>query len=189
MLFRSYPELEFCTDNGAMIALAGCLRLQSGTPSKPAGSFAVQPRWPLMEMSSLALCIELHIQQSIGGSIILLLVDQSPGRTHRGGGGDKSSKRQARSDGLFFCPGIVRCKAKKKPAQGGLKSISWRRWRRQIPLCQINCCFAAIYLCRFVTGIPVALLRYCPKCSFPTLSLRLHRKRHLPGHSCRCDVS
>lgn len=48
-----YPELEFCTDNGAMIALAGCLRLQSGSPSKPAGSFAVQPRWPLMEMSAL----------------------------------------------------------------------------------------------------------------------------------------
>jgi len=45
-----YPELEFCTDNGAMIALAGCLRLQSGTPSKPAGSFAVQPRWPLSEL-------------------------------------------------------------------------------------------------------------------------------------------
>lgn len=45
-----YPELEFCTDNGAMIALAGCLRLQSGTPSKPAGEFAVQPRWPLMQV-------------------------------------------------------------------------------------------------------------------------------------------
>jgi N6-L-threonylcarbamoyladenine synthase len=43
-----YPELEFCTDNGAMIALAGCLRLQSGTPSKAAGEFSVQPRWPLM---------------------------------------------------------------------------------------------------------------------------------------------
>ncbi len=43
-----YPELEFCTDNGAMIALAGCLRLLSGTPAKPAGAFAVQPRWPLM---------------------------------------------------------------------------------------------------------------------------------------------
>ena len=42
-----YPELEFCTDNGAMIALAGALRLQSGTPTKPAGAFAVRPRWPL----------------------------------------------------------------------------------------------------------------------------------------------
>ena len=49
-----YPELEFCTDNGAMIALAGCLRLQAGTPAKPAGSFSVQPRWPLMEMSDRA---------------------------------------------------------------------------------------------------------------------------------------
>lgn len=47
-----YPELGFCTDNGAMIALAGCLRLQTGTPAKPAGRFAVQPRWPLMEMST-----------------------------------------------------------------------------------------------------------------------------------------
>ncbi|MDE1546186.1 tRNA (adenosine(37)-N6)-threonylcarbamoyltransferase complex transferase subunit TsaD [Dechloromonas agitata] len=46
-----YPELEFCTDNGAMIALAGCLRLQAGTPAKEAGAFAVLPRWPLMEMS------------------------------------------------------------------------------------------------------------------------------------------
>ncbi len=47
-----YPELEFCTDNGAMIALAGCLRLQAGSPSKPAGAFAVQPRWPLMDIAS-----------------------------------------------------------------------------------------------------------------------------------------
>ncbi|MCE1241548.1 MAG: tRNA (adenosine(37)-N6)-threonylcarbamoyltransferase complex transferase subunit TsaD [Azonexaceae bacterium] len=45
-----YPELEFCTDNGAMIALAGCLRLQAGAEAKPAGSFAVQPRWPLAEL-------------------------------------------------------------------------------------------------------------------------------------------
>lgn len=45
-----YPELEFCTDNGAMIALAGCLRLQAGTPAKTAGAFAVQPRWPLSEL-------------------------------------------------------------------------------------------------------------------------------------------
>ena len=47
-----YPELEFCTDNGAMIALAGCLRLQAGTPGKQAGGFAVQPRWPLMDISA-----------------------------------------------------------------------------------------------------------------------------------------
>ena len=47
-----YPELEFCTDNGAMIALAGCLRLQAGSPAKPAGEFAVQPRWPLMDMAT-----------------------------------------------------------------------------------------------------------------------------------------
>jgi N6-L-threonylcarbamoyladenine synthase len=47
-----YPELEFCTDNGAMIALAGCLRLQAGTPAKQAGDFSVQPRWPLMDMAT-----------------------------------------------------------------------------------------------------------------------------------------
>jgi len=47
-----YPELEFCTDNGAMIALAGCLRLQAGTPAKTAGDFAVEPRWPLMAASA-----------------------------------------------------------------------------------------------------------------------------------------
>ncbi|MEF8734717.1 MAG: tRNA (adenosine(37)-N6)-threonylcarbamoyltransferase complex transferase subunit TsaD [Candidatus Accumulibacter meliphilus] len=45
-----YPELEFCTDNGAMIALAGALRLQSAnsdTAGKVGGAFAVRPRWPL----------------------------------------------------------------------------------------------------------------------------------------------
>jgi N6-L-threonylcarbamoyladenine synthase len=45
-----YPELEFCTDNGAMIALAGAMRLAAGTPAKAAGSFAVRPRWPLAEI-------------------------------------------------------------------------------------------------------------------------------------------
>ena len=46
-----YPELEFCTDNGAMIALAGALRFQSGVSIKPAGAFAVRPRWPLAELT------------------------------------------------------------------------------------------------------------------------------------------
>ena len=46
-----YPELEFCTDNGAMIALAGALRFRAGKSIKPAGAFAVRPRWPLAELS------------------------------------------------------------------------------------------------------------------------------------------
>lgn len=44
-----YPKLEFCTDNGAMIALAGALRFEAGASIKPAGAFAVRPRWPLAE--------------------------------------------------------------------------------------------------------------------------------------------
>ena len=47
-----YPEFEFCTDNGAMIALAGALRLQAGVSLKPAGAFAVRPRWPLAELTN-----------------------------------------------------------------------------------------------------------------------------------------
>jgi N6-L-threonylcarbamoyladenine synthase len=44
-----YPEFEFCTDNGAMIALAGALRFAAGVSQKPAGAFAVRPRWPLSD--------------------------------------------------------------------------------------------------------------------------------------------
>ncbi len=40
-----YPKLEFCTDNGAMIALAGALRLQAGALGSMA--FGVKPRWDL----------------------------------------------------------------------------------------------------------------------------------------------
>ena len=43
-----FPRLEFCTDNGAMIALAGALRLQVGQ-SDQAG-IQPRPRWPLTEL-------------------------------------------------------------------------------------------------------------------------------------------
>lgn len=42
-----YPEWEFCTDNGAMIALAAALQIQAGACGTTARTFAVQPRWPL----------------------------------------------------------------------------------------------------------------------------------------------
>ncbi|HNO75446.1 MAG TPA: tRNA (adenosine(37)-N6)-threonylcarbamoyltransferase complex transferase subunit TsaD [Nitrosomonas mobilis] len=46
-----FPELVFCTDNGAMIALAGALRLQyAQSLPKCNGSFSVKARWPLDEI-------------------------------------------------------------------------------------------------------------------------------------------
>jgi N6-L-threonylcarbamoyladenine synthase len=43
-----YPELHLCTDNGAMIALAAAMRLQSGTQQGVENyAFDVKPRWPL----------------------------------------------------------------------------------------------------------------------------------------------
>ncbi len=44
-----YPELELCTDNGAMIAFAGAQRLTFGSAANQAGSFSVRPRWALGE--------------------------------------------------------------------------------------------------------------------------------------------
>ena len=64
-----YPPLEFCTDNGAMIALAGALRLSAARRNKPSASprsgsdrstmtaiplrctFTVRPRWDLSEIT------------------------------------------------------------------------------------------------------------------------------------------
>ena len=46
-----YPDLEFCTDNGAMIAFAGALRLAQQQGDKDY-RFNVKPRWNLQEISA-----------------------------------------------------------------------------------------------------------------------------------------
>ncbi len=46
-----YPELDLCTDNGAMIALAAAMRLQSGQQqASEVYAFDVKPRWPLDQL-------------------------------------------------------------------------------------------------------------------------------------------
>ncbi|KAF7600252.1 MAG: tRNA (adenosine(37)-N6)-threonylcarbamoyltransferase complex transferase subunit TsaD [Candidatus Dactylopiibacterium carminicum] len=46
-----FPELEYCSDNGAMIAFACAMRLRaSHQVERGEGAFAVRPRWPLAEI-------------------------------------------------------------------------------------------------------------------------------------------
>ncbi len=48
-----YPELQLCTDNGAMIALAAAMRLQSGVQEANTDyMFEVKPRWPLGSLAA-----------------------------------------------------------------------------------------------------------------------------------------
>lgn len=47
----SYPRIEFCTDNGAMIALAGYYRLAAGESQPPI--ISARPRWPLKDLAGL----------------------------------------------------------------------------------------------------------------------------------------
>lgn len=44
-----YPKLEFCTDNGAMIAFAGAMRLKHADTRY---GFSVKPRWDLAELEA-----------------------------------------------------------------------------------------------------------------------------------------
>ena len=46
-----FPRWAFCTDNGAMIAYAGALRLLAG--ASEAAVFQARPRWPLTELRGL----------------------------------------------------------------------------------------------------------------------------------------
>jgi N6-L-threonylcarbamoyladenine synthase len=49
-----YPEVEFCTDNGAMIAFAGAMRLQiNPDAAKKEYGFNVRPRWSLDEIREI----------------------------------------------------------------------------------------------------------------------------------------
>ena len=47
-----YPRMEFCTDNGAMIAFAGAQRLAAGAPAHDL-AFAVRPRWDLASLEAV----------------------------------------------------------------------------------------------------------------------------------------
>jgi len=46
-----YARPEFCTDNGAMIAYAGMVRMKGGTHAEL--SVTVRPRWPLAELPAI----------------------------------------------------------------------------------------------------------------------------------------
>ena len=46
-----FPRLAFCTDNGAMIAYAGALRLQAG--ASEAAVINARPRWALTELAAI----------------------------------------------------------------------------------------------------------------------------------------
>jgi N6-L-threonylcarbamoyladenine synthase len=46
-----YPRIEFCTDNGAMIAYAGALRLVAGETEPLA--INVRARWPMSELGAI----------------------------------------------------------------------------------------------------------------------------------------
>lgn len=61
-----YPRLEFCTDNGAMIALAGALRLQRGEADGL--GVAVRPRWTLESLGNPTGTLESVVHSGLQSS-------------------------------------------------------------------------------------------------------------------------
>jgi N6-L-threonylcarbamoyladenine synthase len=49
-----YPRVQFCTDNGAMVAYLGYLRLSAG--EQEGLSIEVRTRWPLCELQKITIC-------------------------------------------------------------------------------------------------------------------------------------
>ncbi|MDQ8024064.1 MAG: tRNA (adenosine(37)-N6)-threonylcarbamoyltransferase complex transferase subunit TsaD [Moraxellaceae bacterium] len=47
-----FPPLEFCSDNGAMIAFACALRVAQDRAPATADGFRIRPRWPLAELAT-----------------------------------------------------------------------------------------------------------------------------------------
>jgi N6-L-threonylcarbamoyladenine synthase len=47
-----FPPQDLCTDNGAMIALAGWTALERGARPGPVPQIEVRPRWPLESIST-----------------------------------------------------------------------------------------------------------------------------------------
>jgi N6-L-threonylcarbamoyladenine synthase len=48
-----FPDPELCTDNGAMIAFAGALRMAAAPVAAQSYAFTVRPRWDLAELTPL----------------------------------------------------------------------------------------------------------------------------------------
>jgi len=49
-----HPRIEFCTDNAAMIAVAGLLRLKAGGTATDLGIHA-RAQWPLFELQAMTI--------------------------------------------------------------------------------------------------------------------------------------